>query len=187
MTTPRLPLTVERLMAKSHISESGCFIWDGWKAGKGYGKIGYDGSSSGIYVHRASWTIHNGDIPEGMEVDHICFEKLCWNIEHLRLATSSQNSQYRQGDTDRSKSGFRGVLKRKGYRNHIAYTTAGGLRYLMYGFERVEDAAEAARRLRLILHSRHSIEDELGPIPGSDLAWDWNPFEFGKLKTYKHR
>lgn len=185
MTTPRLPLTVERLMAKSHISESGCFIWDGWKAGKGYGKIGYDGSSSGIYVHRASWTIHNGDIPEGMEIDHICFEKLCWNIEHLRIATSSQNSQYRQGIYKGSRSGFRGVIKRKGCSKYTAYATLDRLRREVHGFARVEDAAEAARRLRLILHSRTSDEDSLGPIPGSELPFNWDPFESNLVKFVK--
>src|SRR5699024_8092915 len=35
--------------------------------------------------HRTVWKKHNGDIPEGFEIDHMCRNRACCNIEHLQM------------------------------------------------------------------------------------------------------
>lgn len=43
-------------------------------------------------VHRVMHLLHKGPIPEGMVVDHICFNTLCCNPAHLQLLTRAENS-----------------------------------------------------------------------------------------------
>lgn len=43
-------------------------------------------------VHRIVWVMVNGDIPNGLEIDHINRDKYDNRIENLRLVTRSQNS-----------------------------------------------------------------------------------------------
>jgi len=39
--------------------------------------------------HRHKWEEANGTIPEGYEIDHMCKNRACCNLDHLRLLTSS--------------------------------------------------------------------------------------------------
>lgn len=50
-----------------------------------------DGKVYRDLVHRVVWFIHNGPIPEGMEIDHLDRVKLNNSIENLRLVTRSGN------------------------------------------------------------------------------------------------
>lgn len=43
-------------------------------------------------LHRVVWTLHNGAIPDGKEIDHIDRDKENNRIENLRLVTKSQNA-----------------------------------------------------------------------------------------------
>ncbi|MGU0172505.1 HNH endonuclease signature motif containing protein [Escherichia coli] len=43
-------------------------------------------------VHRIIWEMHNGPIPQNMEIDHINRIKLDNRLENLRLATRRQNA-----------------------------------------------------------------------------------------------
>lgn len=56
----------------------------------GYVRVTYRGRNYG--VHRLVWEFHNGEIPEGYEVDHLNGVRTDNRIENLRLATRSQNS-----------------------------------------------------------------------------------------------
>jgi hypothetical protein len=60
------------------------------------------------YCHRLVWMYHNGDIPIGIQIDHINRVKDDNRIENLRLATSLNNSC---NSTKRinNKSGYKGV------------------------------------------------------------------------------
>ncbi|WP_163365782.1 HNH endonuclease signature motif containing protein, partial [Enterobacter asburiae] len=57
----------------------------------GYGSIRTGGKA--LRVHRFVWESVNGPVPDGMDVDHICRNRLCCNINHLRLASRSENNQ----------------------------------------------------------------------------------------------
>lgn len=67
-----------------------CIEWDGYRMPKmGYGRRRYRGGK--WLVHRAAWTEHVGEIPEGMQVLHLCDNPACYNIDHLFLGTNQDN------------------------------------------------------------------------------------------------
>ena len=45
------------------------------------------------YEHRIIWREHHGEIPDGMQIDHINENGLDNRIENLQLVTHKQNSQ----------------------------------------------------------------------------------------------
>lgn len=74
----------------SYTISNGCHLWQ-----KHFDKYGY-----GIFyfrkksrkAHRVAYYMTNGDIPKGMVIDHICRNRQCVNIEHLRCITAGQNA-----------------------------------------------------------------------------------------------
>jgi hypothetical protein len=42
-------------------------------------------------AHRWAWELINGPIPEGLVVDHICRNRACVAIDHLRVMTQQEN------------------------------------------------------------------------------------------------
>lgn len=59
---------------------------------KTYKKIGPK-NFHGIFLHRLIWSLKNGDIPNGMKIDHVNHNGLDNRFENIRLATHSQNAQ----------------------------------------------------------------------------------------------
>lgn len=69
--------------------ESGCRIWCGADSGNGYGRVRVDGVTSS--VHRVAWESERGPIPQGMQIDHICRNRRCCRVEHLRVVPQRAN------------------------------------------------------------------------------------------------
>lgn len=66
-----------------------CWMWLGSTNGR-YGKIKDCGRD--LYAHRASVLLDGRDIPDGMEIDHLCRNKLCVNPKHLEVVTPQVNA-----------------------------------------------------------------------------------------------
>lgn len=66
-------------------TERGCLEWLGGLR-NGYGYFGRRWSA-----HRVAWTLVNGQIPEGMVIAHQCDNPRCCRVEHLFLATQTDN------------------------------------------------------------------------------------------------
>lgn len=68
---------------------SDCLIWNGAKAGNGYGVTSHKGRQ--VYVHRLEAEKRFGPIPAGMVVAHTCDTPACHNPDHLVICTQRQN------------------------------------------------------------------------------------------------
>lgn len=95
--SPTLP---ERYWAKvrkdgpvpQHMPHLGpCWSWTACRDTNGYGQMHTGFGNVRIRAHVASWILHNGPIPEGLEVMHLCDNPQCSRIDHLQLGTHRQN------------------------------------------------------------------------------------------------
>ena len=66
-----------------------CWVWIAGKNSYGYGQISVNGKM--YSTHRVSYTLFNGKIPDGLELDHLCQNKSCVNPEHLEAVTHHEN------------------------------------------------------------------------------------------------
>lgn len=103
----------------------------------GYGVLKFRGDR--MYAHRFSLEMHSGIDLDGLMVDHLCHQTDCVRPDHLRPANSSLNQQNLSGPRGHSKTGIRGVYKRKGKPGWVGEVNAFGTQYRK-GFQAIEDA-----------------------------------------------
>ena len=68
---------------------NGCELWTGALDSSGYGSFFWKGAPRS--THKATWEMHNGPVPERMEVCHSCDVRSCRTLGHLFLGTHLEN------------------------------------------------------------------------------------------------
>jgi hypothetical protein len=83
--------TAERFINKINFeySDSDCWNWVGAKNTNGYGNIRYRGKM--WKAHRISYMLFNGELSDGMVVDHLCKNRGCVNPLHLEEVLQKEN------------------------------------------------------------------------------------------------
>lgn len=71
--------------------DTACILWTKFRSREGYGHQYVDGKMQ--MAHRVAYQEAYGRIPDGMTVDHLCFQPSCVNPDHMRLLTLSENSR----------------------------------------------------------------------------------------------
>lgn len=74
--------------------ETGCWIWQGATQRNGYGVLRRKGKN--LRAHRYYYQLEHGPIPPGMDLDHLCRNRLCCNPAHMEVVTRVEN--LRRGD-----------------------------------------------------------------------------------------
>lgn len=138
-----------RRYAKSHedaysayTAQSGdCLVWTGTVNSFGYGIINVDGRK--MVAHRYSWERVNGPIPDGFDLDHICWNRACVKVEHLRIASRAENNANQSGPrADNMSSGVRNVYRKRD--RWIVIISKGGKSHSFGTYPTVEAAAKVA-------------------------------------------
>lgn len=75
---------------------TGCWLWVGSVMDRGYGRARAVGERKNKYTHRAVYELLVGDIPDGLQIDHLCRNRVCCNPLHLEPVTCREN--LRRGD-----------------------------------------------------------------------------------------
>ena len=73
----------------------GCWLWTGYRNSDGYGaidtKYNHEYGVTRVRAHRAAWLLLRGEIPNGMQLDHLCRVRHCVNPDHLEIVTPREN------------------------------------------------------------------------------------------------
>lgn len=83
-----------RLTERCEVSDAGCWLWQGPLMPNGYGQINRTGKL--WLIHRLAYTLMVGEIPAGLQIDHLCRVRNCINPDHLEPVTQAENLR-RQG------------------------------------------------------------------------------------------
>ena len=104
-------------------------------------------------AHRIVWEMHNGPIPDGLELDHINGVPHDNRLANLRVVTHAENMKNKSRYSTNT-SGFVGVYWDKGNKTGMArIALAGKLKYLGCFTDKAE--AIAARRAAEVEHGFH--------------------------------
>lgn len=137
-----------------------CLVWTGSTDTSGYGRIIVNGRARG--VHRYAWEQEHGPVPNGMEVDHTCWNRACFNRDHLRLLTPAQNKQNLKGARAGSAVGLRNVTRSGDrFQSCITYRRK---RYYLGLHDTAEQAHAAAAAKRRELDALYEEADRKGQL-----------------------
>lgn len=84
-----------------------CLIWTGAVKDTGYGAM-WDGQRV-VRPHRWIYEQAHGSIPADADIDHVCGNRTCCELTHLRVTTRKQNMENLTRANANSETGVRGV------------------------------------------------------------------------------
>ena len=78
-----------RVLAHLIEQPTGCLEWEGCCSRWGYPQVRIDGRV--VYVHKWIWEQAHGPVPAGWQVDHLCRNPRCGNLQHLEAVPKRVN------------------------------------------------------------------------------------------------
>ena len=78
-----------RFTAKVEVTSTRCWKWRGYLMPNGYGQFGADGVA--VLAHRWAYEHWMGEVPQGLDLDHLCRNRWCVNPAHLEPVTRREN------------------------------------------------------------------------------------------------
>lgn len=133
-----------------------CWDWTSVQGRGGYGRMSVNGRYKA--AHRIAWELTFGAIKEGDLLDHTCHNKACVKPAHLRPATHKQNAENVRGAARHSSTGLLGVTYSKRRGKYEARVGHNGIRMFAGYHATPEEAAEAAKQLRLSLFTHNDLD-----------------------------
>jgi hypothetical protein len=92
MTSWNARPVAERFAEKFEVDPvSGCWLWTAKLSPDGYGQIRERGKHK--QAHRVAYELHRGEIPAGLQIDHLCRVRHCVNPDHLEPVTQLENAR----------------------------------------------------------------------------------------------
>jgi len=92
---PRPRPELERFWEKIQITDNGCWMWQAYVKPNGYAGFGIGNTEENNrkmeYAHRWAYRNFIGEIPKGLELDHLCRNRSCVNPNHLEPVTRKEN------------------------------------------------------------------------------------------------
>ena len=88
MTKQRTGLPHERVLNRSVCGPDGCIVFTGTPS-QTYPRMTYQGKYR--RPHRVVYEALVGPIPDGLELDHLCFNRRCVNPNHMEPVTGYEN------------------------------------------------------------------------------------------------
>lgn len=82
----------QRILSKTDTGD-GCWTFTGAVNSRGYGSVGAGRKGKTVLAHRVAVLVRDGEIPEGMTVDHLCRNKRCVRPDHLEVVTVAENNR----------------------------------------------------------------------------------------------
>lgn len=93
-TREHIPITPEEWYAylrdRVSLDDNGCWEWQLHIGKDGYARARRNERS--YLLHRVSYELFNGAIPDGLYIDHLCSNKSCINPDHLEPVTPAENT-----------------------------------------------------------------------------------------------
>ena len=93
-----------KVRSKIAVAPNGCWEWTGEIINGGYGrfKLQQHGVRHSYMAHRHTYTLLRGEIPAGLQIDHLCRNRKCCNPDHLEPVTPRVNQHRGVGFSGRN-------------------------------------------------------------------------------------